>query len=87
VVCLRQRCVQSSIWGVNAMLYCFPVWEDLGRKKQAYFSAMESTSAASPFLRCAGGIDPGANTARCGHSYSVNASASVPISQLPIVCQ
>ena len=60
----------------------------LGEKKQAYFFAMESTSAASPFLRCVGGgIDPGANTARCGHSYSVSASASVPISQLPIVCQ
>jgi len=57
-------------------------------KEQAYFLAMESTSFASPFFRCAGGgMDRGANTERWDHSYSVSASASVPSSQLCIVHQ
>ena len=65
----------------------FPRWES-ENKRLAHFSAIQSTSFASPFLSFAGGgMDPVANTASWHHSNSVNASASVPISQLCIVHQ
>lgn len=59
-----------------------PAVGELKRRKRTHFSMIWSTSPARPLSCVGGGMDPEANTASSGHSYSVNASSSVPNSQL-----
>ena len=73
----------DAAFGTEALTQSFAAFREKKKERLAHFSAIKSTSAASLSLSFGGGgIDPGSNTPREDHSYSVNASASVPSSQL-----